>query len=124
MNEPPRRHTVLFDADCPICLRSVEALKRKDKRRVLAFRSIRHPETPKLFPSLSPEALEQSIHLVSPDGKVREGAEAVEALLALLPGLSWTGLLFRLPFARPLARWLYRLVARNRYLLTCRRHCG
>lgn len=118
------RYLVLFDADCPICVRSVKELERRDRHAALEFQDIHDLEHREMDPPISPEALERSIHLVDPHGKVREGADAVEIILTLLPGLSWISWFFRVPLVRPLARLVYRLVARNRYRLTCRRHCG
>ena len=53
--------------------------------------------------------------LVEPDGRIRRG---LDAFLPLLPGLRggrFLGPLLRLPFVRPLAYLMYRLIARYRY---------
>ena len=123
MQQAPFRHTVVYDGQCPICLRSVNQLKRLDSRGSLAFLPAQDPSVPERFPFISPEALEASIHLVGPQGEVREGADAMEAILGLLPTLSWARWAFRVPLVRPLARRIYRWVARNRYRLTCKEHC-
>lgn len=122
--QAPFRHTVLYDSECPVCLGSVERLRRWDTRKLLAYLPNQDPSVSKRFPSLSPEALAGSLYLVSPEGEVQEGADAVEALLRRLPRVAWGAWVFHLPLARPLARMLYRWVARNRYRLTCRHHCG
>ena len=124
MNENPPRYTVLFDGHCPICRKSVEALGRWDRDGILEFLSAEDPAVYRRFPHLSDSALRESIHLVGPRGRVWEGAGAVEELLSVLPRLSWLRWLFRVPLARPVARRIYRWVARNRYQLTCGRHCG
>lgn len=123
MPQAPFRYTVLYDADCPICLKSVERLRRWDRQKSLRFLPARDPVVPERFPTLSREALEASIHLVGSDGGVWVGADAVERLFAILPGFSGFRWIFRIPFVRPLARWVYRWVARNRYHLTCEHHC-
>jgi predicted DCC family thiol-disulfide oxidoreductase YuxK len=53
--------------------------------------------------------------LVEADGTIRTG---LEAFVPLLPGLRGGRLLlalWRVPFLRPIARLLYRVMARNRY---------
>ncbi len=124
MKQAPFQYTVLYDGECPICLRSVRRLRRWDSRGALGFIAAQDPSVPGRFPEISREALGDSIHLVGPGGKVWEGAEAVEVLINLLPALSWARFLFRVPLVRPLARRVYRWVARNRYRFSCDKHCG
>lgn len=124
MPQAPLCNTVLYDGECPICLRAVRQLKRLDSRRTLTFIPAQDPEVPQRFPFISPEALESSMHLVTPGGEVREGADALESILGLLPVLSWAEWMFRVPGARLLARKIYRWIARNRYQLTCGEHCS
>lgn len=116
-------YTVLFDGDCPICRDAVRRLERWDREERLTFLPAQAQEVPHRFPSLSREALQQSIHLVREDGEIWEGAGALEELVRILPGWDWAAWLIRLPFARPLARVVYRWVARNRYELVCGSHC-
>lgn len=123
MLRTPLRYTLLYDSNCPICLRSVQRLKRWDRRKELIFLPAGDPSVREQFPSLSREALEASIHLVGPEGRIWEGADAVERLFAILPGFSRARWVFRIPLVRPLARRVYRWIARNRYQLTCGRHC-
>jgi predicted DCC family thiol-disulfide oxidoreductase YuxK len=120
----PFRHTLLYDGDCPLCRAAVRRLRELDPDGRLEFLAGGDPEVAQRFPQLTPDALDASLHLVGPQGQVREGAEAVEGVVALLPGFRWLGTLFSLPLVRPLARAFYRFVARNRYLLTCRDHCA
>jgi hypothetical protein len=51
----------------------------------------------------------ESLELVEPDGRVRAGGDALNALAERLPGVGWA---VRLPLERT-----YRLVARNRHRL-------
>ena len=57
----------------------------------------------------------EAAFLVGPDGRIASG---LDAFLPLLPGL-WGGRtlawLFGLPFVKPLAYWIYRVVAKYRY---------
>jgi len=52
-----------------------------------------------------------------PDGTIASG---LDAFLPLLPGLKggrWLAKVFAVPLVKPLAEWIYRLVARFRYRL-------
>jgi len=89
----------------------------------LDFLPNQDPTVSERFPSLSPKALEGSLHLVGPEGEVWEGAAALEVLVSLLPNLSWATWVFRIPFARPLAQRVYPWLAKNRYRLSCQEHC-
>ena len=117
-------YTVLYDGGCPLCARWAFRLREWDREGALSFLPSTDPRVGDRFPEITPGALEASLHLVASDGRVWEGADAVEELLRILPQGKWLGGVFRLPLARPLARWLYRLVARNRYRLSCQDHCS
>jgi predicted DCC family thiol-disulfide oxidoreductase YuxK len=64
---------------------------------------------------LAAPAVAAALHLVLPDGRVLAGADAVAALLTLLPGLGWAAALFWIPGVRPAARRVYAWVARRRH---------
>ena len=64
-------------------------------------------------------AVEEAMHLVSPNGKSWRGAAAARELLTLLPGgraLAW---LFALPGAMYVAEHIYRWIARRRHRFGC-----
>lgn len=118
------RYTALYDGSCHLCSGAVARLRARDREGVLDFVSFRSPGVEERFPDLSPEALEESLHLVGPDGETWEGARAVEEILRILPGWGWLTWAFRVPLVRPLARATYRFVARNRYRVSCGSHCS
>jgi predicted DCC family thiol-disulfide oxidoreductase YuxK len=55
--------------------------------------------------------------LVEPDGRIRRGLDAFLPLLPGLPGGRILLFMLRVPFLRPLAYYIYRLIARYRYQL-------
>jgi predicted DCC family thiol-disulfide oxidoreductase YuxK len=117
-------YAVLYDGDCPLCRTAVSRLMAWDVNGHLVFIRAQSPELKARFPWLSSEALRTSIHLVGPGKRTWDGAGAVEELVRILPRWRWMAWLFRLPLARPLARGVYRWIARNRYRLRCEDHCG
>jgi predicted DCC family thiol-disulfide oxidoreductase YuxK len=61
---------------------------------------------------------------VGPEGRRWEGAAAVERILDLLPRGRLVSWVFKLPFARPVARRAYRWFARHRHRFGCSEHCA
>jgi predicted DCC family thiol-disulfide oxidoreductase YuxK len=119
----PGRWTVLYDGDCNFCRRTVRRLQRLDRDDRLALVPYQDREVAESFAWLSRDALEDSLHVVSPAGEVWTGARAVERLVPLLRGGRVPALIFRLPLVRPLADRVYRWIARNRHRLGCGEHC-
>ncbi len=119
----PTHGTLIYDGACPICRASVQRLQARVPPHALAFLPFQSSRVLRDFPSLDPEALEESIHLVGPGGEVSEGLDALEAVLALAPPFSWVRFFLNIPLVRPLGRRVYRWVAGNRYALSCRDHC-
>lgn len=72
------------------------------------------------FPQVRPEDARRELHLVAPDGTLYAGAAAVRETLLRLPTLRMLGEFLCLPGAMFVARPLYALIARNRYLLSGR----
>jgi predicted DCC family thiol-disulfide oxidoreductase YuxK len=116
-------YTVLYDHNCPLCRQAVHRLQTWDRDGVLAYLPGGDDETRRRFPGISEAALADALHLVSPDGNVWAGAEAVEKLVDLLPGWRRARWLFRIPLARPVAAWMYRRMSAARFRLSCRDHC-
>jgi predicted DCC family thiol-disulfide oxidoreductase YuxK len=111
-----RKATVIFDADCGICLWTCRLLKRLDPWQRLTF--VGNDETARLPAGLDPKTCETSVVVVDAAGHIYvEEKAAARALRALpfgivlawwlyVPGLSWLG------------RALYRRVAANRIAIS------
>ncbi len=111
---PEPRTTVVYDGACGICKRSVELLRRWDRHDRLEMVPFQAEGVVDRFPDISEDEFRESVQVIAPDGRHWSGADAVEQALARTPRgrpVSW---LFKLPFARPVARRVYRWVARNR----------
>jgi hypothetical protein len=59
----------------------------------------------------------KEMYVVDPSGGRHAGAEAFRYLSRHMPTLYPLAPLMHIPFSLPLWRWLYGVVARNRYLL-------
>ncbi|MFM9109318.1 MAG: thiol-disulfide oxidoreductase DCC family protein, partial [Prochlorococcaceae cyanobacterium] len=115
--------TLLYDGGCPLCLREVAALRRRDGHR--------HPETPQLAfididdPAYDPaahggisyaEAMGR-IHAIAADGTVLRDVAVFRRAYALV-GLGWLYAPTTWPLLAPLADGLYGLWASLRLRLT------
>ena len=111
--------TLIYDGDCAFCKRCVALLEAWDPAGRLAFVPLQDTDALAALPTIAREALEQAMHYVAKDGRIFVGAEALPALLKLMPGgppLAW---LFLIPGIPVLAKAVYRRVARNRHRLGC-----
>ncbi len=106
--------TVVYDGDCGLCRRAVDLLRRWDTEGRLRLLPFQGPGVMDRFPMIPERAFREAVQVIAPDGRHWSGADAVEQALDRTPRgrrLTW---LFRLPFARPIARRVYRWVARHR----------
>lgn len=110
-------HLLIYDGDCDFCRACVRWALRKDtddRLRPLPLQD----EAEREAAGVSRARAERAVVLVDPDGRSRDGAPAVAAVLRLLPGWGWLGRLMDLAPLRPLARVGYRWVADHRGLVS------
>ncbi len=110
----PNRDIIIWDANCRFCRQQVERLDRFAGGR-LAYLSLHDPRVAERFPNLSHDQLMEQMWLVTRDGKMAGGADAIRVLSRRLPGLWWLAPLLHLPGAMPICRRIYRWVAGRRY---------
>jgi predicted DCC family thiol-disulfide oxidoreductase YuxK len=111
------KYFVLYDGRCAFCRTQASrllALARQGKVELVDFQE---PGALESFPGLSYEACMQAMHLVTPEGRVFRGFEAIVQALATRPVLRWPVHIYYLPGVRHFCDWLYRWIARNRYRL-------
>ncbi len=109
--------SVLYDGDCGLCRRCVDALLAWDRRGAIEAIPLRSARAGELLPELDSRQRLASWHFAAPDGTVSSAGAAAAPLLELLPG------------GRPLARVLrrfpsaaeagYRAIVRVRSLTGC-----
>lgn len=128
MTAPARAHertraggawTLVYDGDCAFCRRCVDLVGRWDVHRRVRAVTFQDPDGLAGLPPIPRPALEAAMHLVSPSGEVRAGAEAVPAILRLLPLGPAAAWVFAIPGVPALAARFYGAVARNRHRLGC-----
>lgn len=117
--------TLLYDGGCPLCLREVTFLRRRDERLhpgapQLAFVDIDDPSyDPSAHAGISYRAAMGRIHAVAADGAVLRDVEVFRRAYQLV-GLGWLYAPTRWPLLRPLVDRLYGLWAGARLRFTRR----
>lgn len=116
------RATVLYDGQCPLCLKSVGILQRLDWLGRVRYVDARNlAGLPEHARALAPERLLEEMHLLTPGGgRVHHGFAAFRWLAWRLPLLWPVAPFLYVPGVPWLGQKLYLWVARNRFdLVPC-----
>lgn len=120
----PRANTLVYDAECSLCVWSRERLQRWDRRGRVTFLPFQSDEFAQWFPHLDrtdPDSIwpdggpPAAMLYIDRGGRIHRGEAAFRALLPELPGGRALAVIYRLPGAPALARRMYEWTARNRY---------
>jgi predicted DCC family thiol-disulfide oxidoreductase YuxK len=107
---------LVYDADCPVCRATADWVRRNAVvPDTFEFLPCRSEETRSRFPAIDEAACLQAMHLVLPDGAVLAGEQALPEILRRTRRYRRAAILFRLPGAGILSRFLYGAFARRRH---------
>lgn len=96
------RFKLLYDGECPLCLREVRWLERRNSHGHLAFEDVASPDFAPAYYGATREELLGVIHGVFPDGRIVRKVEVFrEAYRAV--GLGW----LVAPTGWPVLRWVF-----------------
>lgn len=131
-HRPMAELTLLFDGGCPLCLREVNSLRRRDADAgQLAFVDVNDPAyEPACHGGITYAEAMGRMHALRADGHVIRDVEVFRQAYALV-NLGWLYAPTRWPLLRPLVDALYGLWARWRLAITgrpplevlCRERC-
>jgi predicted DCC family thiol-disulfide oxidoreductase YuxK len=110
---------VFYDGACPLCLREIEMLKRKDRRARIRFTDIAVASFDADALGIPWATLMDRIHGRLPDGTIIEGVEVFRRLYAAV-GFGSLVAATRLPGVKQLLNASYQVFAKNRLRLTGR----
>lgn len=116
---PGKTVEVFFDGDCPLCMREIRMLRRRDRHDRIQFTDIAAPSFDAGAYGRDHAAFMARIHGRLPDGTWIEGVEVFRRLYAAI-GFGWIVAVTRLPGLSHLLRLGYYVFARNRLRLTGR----
>jgi len=106
---------LIYDGQCRLCVTAKQGIERIGPPHGVRFVPYQSEEAARCLGSGYKQGRPEVAFLVEPDGTISRG---LDAFIPLLPGLRGGGLLlalWRVPFLRPLAYLLYRVIARYRY---------
>jgi glyoxylase-like metal-dependent hydrolase (beta-lactamase superfamily II)/predicted DCC family thiol-disulfide oxidoreductase YuxK len=114
-------YRVLYDGQCEICQACVSWLRALDRENKTICLPISIEVLPNLDSRLKMDECLRQLHVVTPEGEIHVGWDAVSCLASLFPSTWFIGVMGRrFPF-RNAGRLVYGFVARNRYSLSkCR----
>ena len=116
---------LLYDGECPLCLREVNFLQKRDGGRGLVkFVDIADDNyQPENHSGVDFETAMGRIHGVLPDGTVVKDVEVFRRVYEAL-GMGWVYAVTKLPIVGAIADWVYGLWADRRLALTGRPDLG
>ncbi|MEL7265583.1 MAG: DUF393 domain-containing protein [Planctomycetota bacterium] len=117
IRESRDRDVVIYDGQCNFCVGSVRRLRWLDWSDRLRYLSLHDDRVAVRYPRLEKEDLLQQMYVMTPGGDAFGGADAVRYLTRRMPILWPVMPLMHLPFSHHVWHWMYRFVARRRYLL-------
>jgi predicted DCC family thiol-disulfide oxidoreductase YuxK len=103
-------YTVIYDAHCGVCSRSVAWLRRQRADQPLRFLAADSEEAVRLVPVRPPNQMA----IVGPSGEVLLGSDGWIACMSALPRYRGLARVMVWPVVNPFVRIGYGLVARNR----------
>lgn len=107
------RWLVLYDGHCPLCRRSVGWLQQRDRHGALHCLPL---QTAGLLDAAGIALAEAmaGVQVLSRSGLRYQGADGILHAMASLPGWGWLRWAFAIPGFLPIARRVYRYIAKRR----------
>jgi predicted DCC family thiol-disulfide oxidoreductase YuxK len=112
---------ILFDPECPLCLRFKQGLQYLDKN--LTFVSARDEEIYQAFPELDRQTCLEKVHLITAERTILSGPEVVDYLVQTLPGVSKFAWLLDNEQGKKVKDFFYQKVEELRELSTKKDDC-
>lgn len=82
---------IIFDEECPLCVRFTQALRLVDKNKTIHYVSAYHRELYKKYPFLNQEECLEVIHMIDEQGHVLRGGQVVQELIKHIPAVEKFG---------------------------------
>lgn len=112
---------LIFDPDCPLCLRFKQGLEMMNKS--ISFVPLTDEEIFKAFPILNKEECQLQVHLLVDETKVLKGKEVVDYLLETTPTVSKLSWLLDNPAGDKVKDYFYHKVEELREIVKEKQNC-
>ena len=112
--------TFLFDGGCPLCLREISFLEKRDISNQIAFIDINSKDYDQnLFNDISYSEAMSNLHGIIENGEIIRGLDVLAYSYELV-GLGWVYYPLKINLLSPLLRLVYRYWAKYRLQITGR----
>ncbi|WP_046006561.1 thiol-disulfide oxidoreductase DCC family protein [Pseudoalteromonas rubra] len=108
--------TIFYDGSCPLCVKEMTALTKRDKAQRIKTVDILSDEFAR-YPGIDPEKANTVLHALDAKGNLLLGLD-VTHLAWRLVGMGWLYAPLRWPVIKPIADKFYLLFAKNRYRIS------
>ena len=106
---------LIYDGTCPVCSGTVKWIRANEIGDSFEMLPCQSDLLGERFAHIRRSECMQAMHLVLPDGTVVAGERALPEVLKRLKRYRFASLLFKIPGASVLSRFVYRWFARRRY---------
>ena len=103
---------MVYDRDCGYCSKFKQIVDVLDGNNRLEYETLSEADQNSLLDSIPRATRNRSFHLISPEGNIQSGQEAIPELVRLLPLGSLTSLLVRSSPIRDLTDFVYSVFVR------------
>ena len=117
MTTPPGKYVILYDGLCRFCARQSRRLIALARPGLVEAVNFQQEGALDRFPGVTHDACMKAMHLIEPDGRISQGAEAIARAIATRPMFRWIRPLYYLPGLHQTLDGLYAFIASNRYRL-------
>ena len=101
-------YIIAYDAECLPCARFKHIVDLLDIYQIIDFISLTEADKSRLLDQIPQSIRFKSFHLLSPNGDIRSGSEALFDLIAILPlGHGISKLIMSAPKGRQMIKYLY-----------------
>lgn len=106
---------LIYDGRCRFCIAGTRRLLALARRNAIHLVDLHDRDELARHPHAPQDPDDSTIRLVTPDGRVATGAEAIARALATRPAWRPIAMLYYIPGLRQALEALYRFIARHRY---------
>ncbi|MCO7190686.1 MULTISPECIES: DUF393 domain-containing protein [unclassified Pseudoalteromonas] len=108
--------TIFYDGTCPLCVKEMTALTKRDKAQRIKTVDIFSDEFAR-YPGIDPEKANTVLHALDAKGNLLLGLDVTHQAWRLV-GMGWLYAPLRWPVIKPIADKFYLLFAKNRYRIS------